>query len=94
MLIDFVFITRCISKCLSTLPHKLETICNCQCLTEELSHKVINCLVITDIYMSGSYTRKLRLHKSYVHQLLIFCIQHIGEYLVQIVSLYVLYSPS
>ena len=46
MLIDFVFIKRCISKCLNMPPHKLGTICNCQCLTIELSHTMINGLII------------------------------------------------
>ena len=36
---------------------KLEAICNCQYLKVEPSHNMISCLIIMDIYMSGSHIK-------------------------------------
>ena len=36
---------------------KFEAICNCQCLKVEPSHNMISCLIIMDIYMSGSHIK-------------------------------------
>ena len=42
------------------------------------SHNMISCLIIRDIYMSGSHTKKFCSLASNIHQILIFYMEHIG----------------
>ena len=79
----FAFELYC-TDCFCTPSHKLEAI---------LPLKV-TCLNCTNIYMKGSHTRTIYFHESCVGQISIFCRQHVGEHLVQILLVYVLSAPS